>query len=178
MMKTNKPTLLDYAILGLLRNEGMTGYRIRKTFEETAMGNYSSSPGTIYPALKRLQRLGLIEKVTDEVSGKTLMRITDAGKNVLIGWLTKPIELLEVEKRLDELLLRFAFMDVVENQSEVILFLERLKDLLTQHISDLLQFHQAESGSLPLHGRLAFEQGIDSAKATLKWCKRVIKEIS
>jgi hypothetical protein len=26
-------------------NEDLSGYRIRKIFEETAMGNYSSSPG-------------------------------------------------------------------------------------------------------------------------------------
>jgi DNA-binding PadR family transcriptional regulator len=177
-MKTNNPTVLDYAILGLLRTEGMSGYRIRKTFEETAMGNYSSSPGTIYPALNRLLRFGFIEKITDEVSGKASMQITETGKDELIAWLVKPIEMVEVEKRRTELYLRFAFMDVVEDRSLIIQFLETFKDLLTQHISDLLQFHQAETDNLPLYGRLAFEQGIESAKATLKWCKRAIKEIS
>ena len=58
-----KPTLLDYAILGLIQDRPLSGYAIRKLFEETALGNYSSSPGTIYPALKRLQKLELISKI-------------------------------------------------------------------------------------------------------------------
>ncbi len=61
-MKNIKPTLLDYAILGLIQNQPLSGYAIRKLFEETALGNYSSSPGTIYPALSRLQKFDLVEK--------------------------------------------------------------------------------------------------------------------
>jgi len=51
-----KHTLLDYAILGLIQDHALSGYAIRKMFEETALGHYSSSPGTIYPALNRLQK--------------------------------------------------------------------------------------------------------------------------
>jgi DNA-binding PadR family transcriptional regulator len=177
-MKKNHPTLLDYAILGLVRWEGMTGYRIRKTFEETAMGNYSSSPGTIYPALNRLQLRGLIEKTTDKDSGKALMHLTHAGKGVLTAWLIKPIEMAEVEKRRYELYLRFAFMDVVDDNTKVIGFLVSFRELLKRHISDLVNFHRAEAGNMPIYGRLAFEQGIESAKATLKWCKYALSEIS
>ena len=37
----------------------MSGYDLRKVFEETALGNYSSSPGAIYPALSRLEQQGI-----------------------------------------------------------------------------------------------------------------------
>ena len=31
---------------------------------------------------------------------------------------------------------------------------------------------------MPLHGRLAFQYGIDSSKTTLKWCKKAIAQIT
>ena len=66
-MINKKTTLLDYAILGLIHEKAQTGYQIRKIFAETAMGNYSSSPGTIYPALNRLQKMDLVEKVKGNI---------------------------------------------------------------------------------------------------------------
>ncbi|MBX2878146.1 MAG: PadR family transcriptional regulator, partial [Saprospiraceae bacterium] len=54
-MKKTSPTRLDYAIMGLLIGGPLSGYQIRQIFETSEMGNYSSSPGSIYPALKRLR---------------------------------------------------------------------------------------------------------------------------
>jgi DNA-binding PadR family transcriptional regulator len=48
-------TTLGYALLGLIRAEPRTGYALRMVFETTPMGSYSSSPGSIYPALKSLE---------------------------------------------------------------------------------------------------------------------------
>lgn len=176
-MKTKSPTLLDFAILGLVRLEAMTGYRIRKAFEETEMGNYSSSPGTIYPALHRMLRMGLLEKVPDEETGKAVYRITHEGFSTLKKWLIKPIGFHEVEREREELFLRFAFMDVVDDNNVIIGFLESFRNLLSRHIADLNRFYKEEGQYLPLFGRLAFEQGISSAKATLHWCKKAIKEV-
>ena len=85
-----KPTLLDYAILGLIQDRPLSGYGIRKLFEETALGNYSSSPGTIYPALKRLQKFELVEKITQRRVTKTSFQITKKGVLVLKNWLIPP----------------------------------------------------------------------------------------
>ena len=57
-----KTTTLDYIILGLIQENALSGYRIRKTFEDTALGNFGGSPGTIYPALNRLEQNKLISK--------------------------------------------------------------------------------------------------------------------
>ena len=47
---------------GLLVIEGnassMSGYDVRMVFERTPMSRFSSSPGSIYPVLKRLERWG------------------------------------------------------------------------------------------------------------------------
>ena len=49
---------LDCAILGLLSRRPGSGYDIRRVFQTTALGRYSDSPGSIYPAIKRLNRPG------------------------------------------------------------------------------------------------------------------------
>lgn len=92
MIKNIKPTLLDFAILGLIQNQPLSGYGIRKVFEETAMGNYSNSPGTIYPAIKRLEKFELVERVLQQDTAKTRIQITKKGLLRLKEWLLQPIE--------------------------------------------------------------------------------------
>ncbi len=169
-----KPTLIDHAILGLISVRGMSGYGIRKVFETTAMGNYSSSPGTIYPALKRLRKLGLAEKLTSKEDGKSKFFITVQGKQIFKAWLTRPLGLNDVARKLDEILLRFAFMDILPGKKPKALFLRSLGNLLGIYIEQLEEFRKKEYDNLPLLGRLSFEHGIESYKTTLKWCKKTL----
>lgn len=177
-IKSITPTLLDYAILGLIQDNPLSGYAIRKMFEETALGNFSSSPGAIYPALKRLQRLNLVKKTAQGKTTKTSFKITKNGILVLQEWLSKSVEKTEVEKNTDELLLRFAFMETLVDKNQKIAFLTSFGNLLNSYIKDLQEYYYNESKSMPLHGRLAFQHGIDSNKTTLKWCKKAIKQLS
>ena len=178
-MKTNtKPTLLDFAILGLIQDQPLSGYRIRKQFEETALGNYSSSPGTIYPALKRLERLGLIEKMVINDSKKSHFQITSKGVLILRGWFVKPIEQKDVEKNIDELLLRFAFMETLVNKEQKMAFLTAFRDRLKVYIKELKKYYDQEANEMPLHGKLALQHGIDSAKVTLNWCKKALTRLT
>ena len=172
-----KPTLIDFAILGLIQNQPMSGYAIRKVFEETALGSYSSSPGTIYPALKRMQKLDLVTKTASNKSVKSQFQITKIGLHTLKKWLLQPIEKSEVEKKREEILLRFAFMDDLLSKTERINFLITFQDLLKAYLKELDEYHSNNAEDLPLHGRLAFEHGIASYKTTLKWCNKAIQEL-
>ncbi len=172
-----KPTLLDYAILGLIQDQPLSGYAIRKLFEETALGNYSSSPGTIYPALNRLQKFELVKKNAQGKNVKTCFEITTKGVLILQKWFSKPVEKIEVEKKTDELLLRFGFMEALVDKKQKIDFLTSFHDILKIYIKELQAYYNKESNNMPLHGRLAFQYGIDLNKTTLKWCKRAISQI-
>ena len=172
-----KPTLLDYAILGLIQDQPLSGYAIRKLFEETGLGNYSSSPGTIYPALNRLQKFELVKKNEQSETAKTSFEITTKGILILQKWFLKPIEKIEVEKKTNELLLRFAFMENLVDKKQKINFLTSFRNLLNIYIKELQGYYNKESENMPLHGRLAFQYGIDSNKTTLKWCKNAISQL-
>src|SRR3974377_2146876 len=112
-MKTTALPLLGYALLGLLHQKERPGYDLRKVFAETAMGNYSSSPGAIYPALERLEAGGLIRGKVEEAGRlrrRCVYRLSPKGLAELKKWLARPIERTDVLRGVPELMLRFAFL--------------------------------------------------------------------
>lgn len=151
-----KITSLDYAILGLAHQQPQSGYSIRKQFETTALGNYSSSPGAIYPALKRLQKLELVIRTTVEGSSKTRFSCTAKGQNTLKSWFLKPITIEDVAKKSDELLLRFAFMDNLLTTEQTVQFLQSFRDSLKTYIKELGTFHVKEKKQSPFARWISF----------------------
>jgi DNA-binding PadR family transcriptional regulator len=60
--------LLELAILGLLKEQDLHGYELKKRLTE-ALGPWSSvSFGSLYPALSRLERSGAVEAATVEAT--------------------------------------------------------------------------------------------------------------
>jgi DNA-binding PadR family transcriptional regulator len=78
---------LEFALIGLLRQKAQSGYDLRKTFTETAMRHYSDSPGSIYPALRRLHTKGLIEAEPRDRRGREVFHLAAAGVEALLDWL-------------------------------------------------------------------------------------------
>ncbi|MBW8744866.1 MAG: PadR family transcriptional regulator [Sphingomonas sp.] len=98
-------TPLSYALLGLVQMQPRSGYALRKVFETTPLGGYSSSPGSIYPALKSLEKAGLlVTRASPGGRGKGLYHLTAEGGRLLEAWLAAPIG------DLGEAMLRFAFL--------------------------------------------------------------------
>ena len=156
----------------------MSGYAIRKEFETTALGHFSSSPGAIYPALNRLQKKGFIEKVKIEADGKYRFRITPLGIDVLKEWFLSPLFKKDVTHHLNEALLKFGFMGDMVSEELVLDYLKSLNELLKNYLKELQQYHKSSTfSSLPLHGKIAFEHGLMSYGSTLKWCKKSIHQI-
>jgi DNA-binding PadR family transcriptional regulator len=57
--------VLDFAVLGLLREQPLHGYELKKRLGETLGSFWGVSFGSLYPALRRLERDGAIEIVED-----------------------------------------------------------------------------------------------------------------
>ena len=128
-MRAKEPTSLEYALLGLLHQHPQSGYDLRKIFATTALGNYSSSPGAIYPALKRLEQRELIGGTIDDTRSlrpKKIFRPTADGYEIFRRWLLQEISIDDVGRRFDELMLRFAFHAVLADPGASRNFLLRL----------------------------------------------------
>ena len=52
---------IDSLLLCLVSNQAMYGYQIIKELEERSQGYFKFKEGTLYPALHRLEKSGLIE---------------------------------------------------------------------------------------------------------------------
>jgi PadR family transcriptional regulator, phenolic acid-responsive transcriptional regulator len=168
-----KVTHIDYAILGLLMSREMTGYQIRMVFDKTALGNFSSSPGTIYPALKRMLKLKLVERGKTPGSSPGPFAITKAGMKALRSWILKPVTRDDVAKGFDLILLRIAFLDLTNSAKRREAFLKSFSSEVQKYIMELEKYYRTESSNMPKGGRLAFEHGMESYKSTLIWIRKV-----
>jgi PadR family transcriptional regulator PadR len=76
---------LDALLLAVLDGEPRHGYAIIEALEERSGGNLALPTGTVYPALRRLERAGYVESAWSTVSGRErrTYRLTNAGRKVL-----------------------------------------------------------------------------------------------
>ena len=83
LMKGSTDSLLLY----LISQQPMYGYQIIKELEEKSQGYFKFKEGTLYPALHRLERVGLILGKWQVLAGERQRRyyhITDKGRATLL----------------------------------------------------------------------------------------------
>lgn len=187
----NSRSTLEMALLGLVAQKPQSGYDLRKTFATTAMRHYSDSPGSIYPALRRIEARGWIEPTetknkSAEPRRRQDYRLTDAGKKTLIAWLELPVSAEDVRMRQAELMLRFAFMDGNVPRSTTIQFLDQFARELAAHAAESrTKWEQMRDliakmmpGRVPIHtGLLAFQSGIEGMEAQISWARRALAQL-
>jgi DNA-binding PadR family transcriptional regulator len=171
---------LEYALVGLLRQKPQSGYDLRKALTTTPMRHFSDSPGSIYPALRRLHSRKWLAVSADKSSrGRQLFRVTKSGKQVLVAWLKQPVTRDDVIWRLGELMLRFAFQGGNVSRAITLHFLKQLENQLTAYIGELreyaAQFGLKDSSST---GALAFASGVEGYEAQLAWTKRARRKLT
>ncbi|MEK3683213.1 PadR family transcriptional regulator [Paenibacillus sp. FSL R10-2736] len=122
-----------YVLLGLLNEENLTGYEIKKIVDTRLSFFWSESFGQIYPELKRLAAGGLIAVCEEPVSaeGKNSKQsikyqITASGRYELQEWLKTPVEKETVRY---ELLLKLYF----SNSSSSATMLEHVREFEINH---------------------------------------------
>jgi DNA-binding PadR family transcriptional regulator len=180
MKSGNDLSTLSLAILGLISQRPLTGYDLRKVFLTTPMGHFSSSPGAIYPALKRIEEAGWIRSVAAE--GQTrrqrvVYEITARGLKVFKQHLSQPVTQEDVTWRLDQLMLRFALMDGVIGRERIVQFLQEFAGQLDTHVANLRRYVENATSTMPACGRLALESGIQDYEMHAQWARRAIQEL-
>jgi len=76
---------LDLLLLAILENNPAHGYAIIETLRQRSGGTFDLPEGTIYPALHRLERDGLLESEWSEGAGRRrrIYRLTPKGQPAL-----------------------------------------------------------------------------------------------
>jgi DNA-binding PadR family transcriptional regulator len=175
-MATSIPAL-GYAILGLLHGKPASGYDLRKIFSSTGMKTYSDSPGAIYPALRRLEREGMIRGSVEDGAGlrrRQIFRVTPKGLAELKSWITLPISRDDLASGLKTVMLRFAFSEKVIGASTSLQILKSIEAALGPHLGELGEKLEEIRPVAPTSGRLALECGIRSYESLLQWSRYAI----
>lgn len=173
-------TPLRLAILGLIAMHPQSGYDLRKVFETTPMGNFSSSPGAIYPALKALEKKGWVRSETDNPDSlrpRLVYSITEKGDAVLNAELEKTVTHEDLIWHFDSVMLRFAFIERL-GIGQALCFLDEFRNEAQKYLRHLEGLRVSMREHLSPCGRLALDHGIESYAGSTRWATRAIAELS
>ncbi len=89
--------MLEKISLGMVLNEDLTGYDIKKRIESGIGVFYKASYGSLYPTLKRLAAKELLNMREVPQGGRQRIyySITENGKTDFLEWLAAPMDLLD-----------------------------------------------------------------------------------
>jgi DNA-binding PadR family transcriptional regulator len=175
-------TDFEQVLLGMLVIEPRSGYDLKKVFNATPAAAYQSSPGALYPALRRLVERGLL-RIEDEVSptgrARRVYHATGEGVTMHLAWLRQPVRLDNGASDLGLHLMRFAMMEKQVPPGEVLAFLSSLRDALEALVKGMEGYAGTAGAELPgRHPLLAVRHGIAIHQASLDWTRSAIAELS
>ncbi len=85
---------LEHAILGFLTYQPLSGYDLKKFFDESVRHFWSATQSQIYRSLVRMAETGWVEMEfveQDNRPDRKVYHITKAGQDELLHWLTTPL---------------------------------------------------------------------------------------
>ena len=177
-MKVTEAPVLGYALLGLLHQKAQSGYELRKIFATTPIGSFSDSPGSIYPALARLEKRRWIRAAGEEGDNprqRKRFALTPAGLAELKRWLALTVTRQEVSSANDRLWLRCAFVQQVLGRDETLRFLREADREMTVHLAGLREYQRKYMSGVDFNsGRLAFECGLAGVAVSVRGIRRAI----
>ena len=178
-VKAREPSPLECALLALLRQAPSSGYDLRKLFAETPFAHFSDSPGAVYPALRRLERRGLLSSSGGTGGRKRrAMRLTAAGHGALRRWLRQAPTRDDLVQPRDAPMLRFAFMEEVLGREACRRFLVRYGEVLAEYVRELEAYGRDHLAGASASGRLAFDSGVDGFRAQRRWVERALRALA
>jgi DNA-binding PadR family transcriptional regulator len=172
---------LSLAILGHMSMGPLSGYSIQKLFLTTAWKAFSSSPGAIYPALKRLEAAGFIRGTVEKKNSlrpRKVYVLTEKGREGLVAYLSRPVTREDIVWRLDSISLRFAFMDKLLGEIRILGFLQELQTQMETYLQTLIDENKGLEKDMPFCGWAAFQLGLESIKTYIRWARKTHEKLS
>ena len=171
---------LQYAILGFLSFEPLTGYALKKNFDESVQHFWPANQSQIYRTLASLKDEGLVALEVIEREGrldKKVYHITPEGREALHGWLSAP---LPPQDTREAFLIQLYFGSLMTDE-EIESLLQNAKEALEAKLSRYAVIHNAYRGEIEkrkdpraLFMRLiTLEFGILTNQTSLAWLESV-----
>lgn len=109
--------MLEFVLLGFLMSHSQNGYQMKRFMTVSTSNFLSASFGSIYPALARLEKKGLITSKAEVENGKytKVYTIQEAGKASFIEWLREPADVSDTSHNH---LTKLFFYDYLDTQTK------------------------------------------------------------
>src|SRR5260370_5704881 len=164
-MAGRQPPDLDQGRLGALPRAPSTGYDLKQEFATTPLGVYQPSSGALYPALRRLERRGLLRAEPGQPGDhagarrRYVYQITEQGREAHVAWVRQPVDPATIARDLPLHMMRFVMMEPLLPRAEVLAFLADLRDALAGRINGAV-WYAAAAPFEDRHSPLALDHGI------------------
>jgi DNA-binding PadR family transcriptional regulator len=180
--------VLELAILGVLKDGPMHGYQLKKSLEATLGSAWQPSFGSLYPALRRLEKTAAVEKVVVEEQRRTrkgeivdrtrrrkVYQITDVGEKTFF-------ELLEGDEGAHEeraFSLKLVFCRYMPPEERLGL-LERRRAHLTERLAasrtKLKTYMRDTKERMDTYTLSLMRHGLDATESDIRWLDDLIAE--
>ena len=179
-MAGRKLTDFEQVLLGLICQADSSGYDLKRAVATTPLGVYRPSSGALYPALRRLERRGLVRALgpTDvSARGRRVLQATTQGRAEHATWVREPVDPETIGRDFRLHLMRFVMMEALLAPAEILAFLHSLRDALETSLS-ALERYRANADPPGRHPRLALDHGAAVHRASLTWVNNTIRKLT
>jgi DNA-binding PadR family transcriptional regulator len=170
--------VLELAILGLLKEQELHGYELKKRLADTVGSGSGVSFGSLYPALGRLEKAGAVRVVALYAGGesirggrgKKVYSITERGERLFEQLLTADAGSNEDERSFN---LRLAFARHLSRDDRIGM-LERRRAYLLGRLARTRGSIRHGWGRLDAYSRSLMEHGNETTEHDISWLDRLI----
>lgn len=172
-----------YVLLGLLQEENLSGYEIKKIIDIRMSFFWQESFGQIYPELSKMAEEGLVEISNTESGGdvkreKTRYKITPNGEKELKKWMEKENEKDTVRS---EFLLKM-FLSTPKNVEEMRRNIIEFKKQSEEKLKLFSLFEAQLNQVIDVHNNhrqilYVLNLGIRQAKLYIDWSEEILRDI-
>jgi DNA-binding PadR family transcriptional regulator len=167
--------MVDSIILGLLSFKPQTGYEMKSFMRMSTARFYNASFGSIYPALRRLEKKGFVESNGSVRSGKFTKnyRILEKGREEFIKWLEEPIS--STNMNFGFLIKIFFFRHLLPGKA--VPLLKNFISNLEQGRKEVEKLESAVGKNLEYFELSILHFGLDYYRLLDGWCKKLVAGI-
>jgi DNA-binding PadR family transcriptional regulator len=165
-------TMLELAVLGLLKERAMHGYELRKQLTTRLGLFWTVSFGSLYPTLRKMERHGLVQKVRPPEPGsrrRQIYRITDTGEHRFLDLLEERAGTAEEDK----FPLRLAFFRYLRPETRIRL-LERRKAYLEDRLAEGQRRLSRVTGASDTYTLSLMRHGVEITERDIAWLDELI----
>lgn len=173
-----------FVLLGLLQEEDLSGYEIKKIINIRMSFFWQESYGQIYPELNKMLKEGLIENSNSEQNHditkreKTKYKITSKGQQAFSEWMKSENETDTVRS---EFLLKM-YLSTDKNTEEMIKHLIQFKEQSENKLFLFNLFYKELSNIIEMHNNhrqilYVLDLGIRQAKLYIDWSTEMLERL-